>query len=134
MRFSLTEPAAVKWEKSVCNKQRERERERGASRLFFVSSLFSSETISIRRDELTTNVSLSRSIGSLFLSSLLAEIEKGKEVRRESVLCPGEETHPGTRNKKNYTRIKKQRRKKRAKRGERSKRFHVAVAKKEENR
>lgn len=65
----------MKWKKSV---YRERERKSGASRLFFISSLFFSETISILRDELTTNASLSRSIGSLFLSSLRAEIEKEK--------------------------------------------------------
>jgi len=92
VRFSLTEPAAVKWEKSVY-----RERKRCFSSLFCLVSLLFGNDLSILRDELTANISPSRAldrVSSLSFFSSRERLEKEKEVRRESVcFCPflGEE-------------------------------------------
>jgi len=92
VRFSLTEPAAVKWEKSVY-----RERKRCFSSLFCLVSLLFGNDLSILRDELTANLSPSRAldrVSSLSFFSSRERLEKEKEVRRESVcFCPflGEE-------------------------------------------
>jgi len=85
VRFSLTEPAAV-----YNGKKASTERERGASRLFFVSSLFSSETIS--RSSAMNSLLIFRfralSIGSLlFLSSLRARDWKKEKKCGESLFA-----------------------------------------------
>ena len=125
VRFSLTEPAAVKWEKSVY-----RERKRCFSSLFCLVSLLFGNDLSILRDELTANLSLSRAldrVSSLSFFSSRERLEKGKEVRRESVcFCPflGEE-----REKKILRHARrreaKTEKKKSEERGERSKRFQT---------
>lgn len=81
-----------KWEKSVY-----RERKRCFSSLFCLVSLLFGNDLSILRDELTANISLSRAfdrVSSLSFFSSRERLEKEKEVRRESVcFCPflGEE-------------------------------------------
>ena len=125
VRFSLTEPAAVKWEKSVY-----RERKRCFSSLFCLVSLLFGNDLSILRDELTANLSPSRAldrVSSLSFFSSRERLEKGKEVRRESVcFCPflGEE-----REKKILRHARrreaKTEKKKSEERGERSKRFQT---------
>jgi len=125
VRFSLTEPAAVKWEKSVY-----RERKRCFSSLFCLVSLLFGNDLSILRDELTANISPSRAldrVSSLSFFSSRERLEKEKEVRRESVcFCPflGEE-----REKKILRHARrreaKTEKKKSEERGERSKRFQT---------
>jgi len=78
-------------------KRLQRERKRCFSSLFCLVSLLFGNDLSILRDELTANLSLSRAldrVSSLSFFSSRERLEKGKEVRRESVcFCPflGEE-------------------------------------------
>jgi len=84
--------------RSIMGKKRlQRERKRCFSSLFCLVSLLFGNDLSILRDELTANLSLSRAldrVSSLSFFSSRERLEKGKEVRRESVcFCPflGEE-------------------------------------------
>jgi hypothetical protein len=78
-------------------KRLQRERKRCFSSLFCLVSLLFGNDLSILRDELTANLSLSRAldrVSSLSFFSSRERLEKEKEVRRESVcFCPflGEE-------------------------------------------
>ena len=78
-------------------KRLQRERKRCFSSLFCLVSLLFGNDLSILRDELTANISPSRAldrVSSLSFFSSRERLEKGKEVRRESVcFCPflGEE-------------------------------------------
>ena len=110
------------WEKSVY-----RERKRCFSSLFCLVSLLFGNDLSILRDELTANLSLSRAfdrVSSLSFFSSRERLEKEKEVRRESVcFCP----FGGGARKKNFTTHDEAAKteKKRAEMGERSKRFQT---------
>jgi len=111
-------------------KRLQRERKRCFSSLFCLVSLLFGNDLSILRDELTANLSLSRAldrVSSLSFFSSRERLEKGKEVRRESVcFCPflGEE-----REKKILRHARrreaKTEKKKSEERGERSKRFQT---------
>ena len=111
-------------------KRLQRERKRCFSSLFCLVSLLFGNDLSILRDELTANISPSRAldrVSSLSFFSSRERLEKGKEVRRESVcFCPflGEE-----REKKILRHARrreaKTEKKKSEERGERSKRFQT---------
>ena len=83
--------------RSMGKKRLQRERKRCFSSLFCLVSLLFGNDLSILRDELTANISPSRAldrVSSLSFFSSRERLEKGKEVRRESVcFCPflGEE-------------------------------------------
>jgi len=89
--------------RSMGKKRLQRERKRCFSSLFCLVSLLFGNDLSILRDELTANLSLSRAldrVSSLSFFSSRERLEKGKEVRRESVcFCP----FGGGARKKNFT-------------------------------